>query len=60
MFLIKGVVSTSRLYWLILLEDIGTKAELFPGNSLVLLDLSLDFVLFHELPICQRYSKQHI
>ena len=51
-FSIEGVVSTSGLYRLILLEDVGTGAELFPGNSLVLIGLDLDFVLFHRLPIC--------
>ena len=41
MFSIEGVVSASGLYRLILLEDIGTGAELFPGNSLALLGLDL-------------------
>jgi len=50
-FSIEGVVFTSGLYWLILLEDVGTGAELFPGNSLALIGLDLDFVLFHRLPI---------
>ena len=60
MFLIEGVVSTSSLYQLILLKDVRTGAELFPGNSLVLLGLNLDFVLSHRLPICQRRSRQHV
>ena len=60
MFSIEGVVSTSSLYWLILLEDIGIEAELFPGNSLALLDLDLDFVLSCRLPKCWRCSGQHV
>ena len=49
MFSIEIVVSTSSLYWLMLLEDVGTKSELFPGNSLALLGLDLNFVLSHRL-----------
>ena len=45
MFSIEGVVSASSLYQLMLLEDVGTGAELFPGNGLALLGLNLDFVL---------------
>jgi len=41
-----------------LLEDVGTGAELFPDNSLALIGLDLDFVLFHRLPICWRCSEQ--
>ena len=51
MFSIEGMVSTSSLYWLMLLEDVGIGPELFPGNSLALLGLDLDFVLSHRLPI---------
>ena len=58
MFLIEEVVSASSLYQLILLEDVGTGIELFPGNSLALLSLDLDFVLSCRLPICQRCSGQ--
>ena len=54
------MVSASGLYQLMLLEDVGTGAKLFPGNSLVLLGLDLDFVLSHRLPICQRHSRQHV
>jgi len=57
MFSIEGVISTSGLYQLMLLEDVGTGAELFPGNSLALIGLDLDFVLFHRLPICWRCSE---
>ena len=60
MFSIEGVVSASGLYWLMLLEDVGTGAELFPGNGLALLGLDLDFVLFHRLPICRRRSGQRV
>ena len=56
MFSIEGVVSTSSLYWLMLLEDARTGVELFLGNSLALLGLNLDFVLFRGLPICRRRS----
>ena len=35
-----------------MLEDIRTEAELFLDNSLALLGLDLDFVLFRGLPIC--------
>ena len=52
----KGVVSVSRLYWLLLLEDIGTEIKLYSDNSLTLLDLGLDFILSCRLLICQRYS----
>ena len=60
MFSIEGVVSASSLYQLMLLEDVGTGLELFPGNSLALLGLDHDFVLSHRLPICQRRSGQHV
>jgi len=52
MFLIEEVVSTSGLYWLMLLKDVRTGIELFPGNSLALLGLDLDFVLSYRLLIC--------
>jgi len=57
---LRGVVSTSGLYQLMLLEDVETGAELFPGNSLVLLGLNLNFVLSCRLPICQTHSRQHV
>ena len=60
MFSIERVVSASGLYWLMLLEDVGTGVELFPGNGLALLDLNLDFVLSCRLPICWRCSGQHV
>jgi len=60
MFSIEGVVSASGLYRLMLLEDVGTGAELFPGSSLALLGLDLDFVLSRRLPKCQRRSGQHV
>ena len=43
-----------------LLEDVGTGVELFPGNGLALLGLDLDFVLSCRLPICRRCSRQHV
>jgi len=52
--------SASGLYRLMLLEDVGTGVELFPGNGLALLGLDLDFVLSRRLPICQRHSGQHV
>ena len=52
MFLIKEIVSASDLYQLILLEDVEIGVVLFPGNSLALLGLDLDFVLSHRLSIC--------
>jgi len=60
MFSIEEVVSTSSLYQLMLLEDVGTGPELFLGSGLVLLGLDLDFVLFHRLPICWKHSGQHV
>ena len=60
MFSTKGVVSVSKLYWLLLLKDIGTEIKLYSDNSLTLLDLGLDFVLSCRLLICQRYSGQYI
>ena len=51
MFSIEGVVSASGLYRLMLLEDVGTGPELFPGSGLALLGLDLDFVLSRRLPI---------
>ena len=60
MFSIKRVISASGLYWLMLLEDVGTGVELFLGNGLALLDLNLDFVLSCRLPICWRCSRQHV
>ena len=60
MFSIEGVVSASGLYRLMLLEDVGTGVELFPGNSLALLGLDLDFVLSRRLPIYRRCSGQHV
>ncbi len=48
MFSIEEVVSTSGLYWLMLLEDVGIGPKLFPGNGLALLGLNLDFVLSHR------------
>ena len=60
MFSIEGVVSTSGLYQLMLLKDVGTGPELFPGNSLTLLCLDHDFVLSHRLPICRRRSGQRV
>ena len=59
MFSIEGVVPASELYWLILLEDVRTGIELFPGNNLVLLYLSLDFVLSCKLLICQKCFTQY-
>jgi len=53
-------VSASGLYQLMLLEDVGTGAELFPGNGLALLGLNLDFVLSRRLPICRRRSGQRV
>ena len=60
MFSIEGVVSASGLYRLMLLEDVGTGVELFPGNGLALLGLDLDFVLSRRLPICRRRSGQRV
>ena len=60
MFSIEEVVSTSGLYRSMLLEDVGTGAELFPGNGLALLGLNLDFVLSRRLPICRRRSGQRV
>ena len=60
MFSIEGVVSASGLYQLMLLEDVGTGAELFPGNGLALLGLDLDFVLSRRLPMCWRRSGQRV
>ena len=60
MFSIEEVVSASGLYQLMLLEDVGTGPELFPGNGLVLLGLDLDFVLSRRLPIYQRRSGQRV
>ena len=60
MFSIEEVVSTSSLYQLMLLEDVGMGPELFLGSGLVLLSLDLDFVLSHRLPICWKYSEQHV
>jgi len=57
MFSIEGVVSTSGLYQLMLLKDVGTGPELFSGSGLVLLGLDLDFVLSCRLPICWRRSR---
>ena len=57
MFSIERIVSTSSLYWLMLLKDVRTETKLFPGNSLALLGLNLDFVLFHGLPICWKRSR---
>ena len=59
MFSIESVVPASELYWLILLEDVRTGIELFPGNNLVLLYLSLDFVLSCKLLICQKCFTQY-
>jgi len=59
MFSIESVVPASGLYLLILLEDVGTGIELFPGNNLVLLDLSLEFVLSCGLLICQKCFIQY-
>ena len=59
-FSIEGVVSASGLYRLMLLEDVGTGVELFPGNGLALLGLDLDFVLSRRLPICRRRSGQRV
>ena len=59
MFSIEGVVPASRLYWLILLEDIRMGIELFPGNNLILLDLSLDFILSCKLLIYQKCFTQY-
>ena len=59
MFSIEGVVSTSGLYWLILLEDVRTEIALFLDNSLALLGLDLDFVLSYRLSIYWRCSRQH-
>ena len=59
-FSTEEIVPTSRLYWLLLLEDIRTKAKLFLDSNLILLDLSLNFVLSCRLLICQRYSKQYV
>jgi len=59
MFSIEGVVPASRLYWLILLEDIRMGIELFPGNNLILLDLSLDFILSYKLLIYQKCFTQY-
>ena len=53
-------MSASGLYQLMLLEDVGTGAELFPGNGLALLGLNLDFVLSRRLPICRRRSGQRV
>ena len=60
MFSIEEVVSTSGLYQLMLLKDVGIVIALFLGNGLTLLGLDLDFVLSHKLPIYQRYSKQYV
>jgi len=60
MLLIERIVSASSLYQLMLLEDIETETELFPGNSLAFLGLDLDFVISCRLPICQRVSGQHV
>ena len=60
MFSIEGIVSTSNLYQLMLLEDVRTEIALFLGNNLALLGLDLNFVLFHRLPICQRCSGQRV
>ena len=60
MFSIEGVVSAGSLYQLMLLKDVETGAELFPGNSLALLGLDLDFVLSRRLPICRRRSGQRV
>jgi len=60
MFSIERVVSISSLYRLMLLEDVRIEPELFPDDSLALLGLDLNFVLSHRLPICWRYSRQHV
>ena len=36
------------------------EAELFPDNSLALLGLDHDFVLFHGLLICRRHSRLYV
>ena len=60
MFSIEGVVSASSLYQLMLLKDVETGAEWFPGNSLALLGLDLDFVLSRRLLICRIRSGQRV
>ncbi len=60
MFSIEGIVSASGLYWLMLLEDVRTETKLFPGNSLALLGLNLDFVLSYKFSIYWRCFKQHV